>query len=326
MSAGCPRDRKPPERSPVRSSPPGDALRRRRARTAWLFLLPALAVLLLVAGWPLLRTMWFSLTDARLSTLGSYGWAGLANYLAADNGVWHGLLADPRWWKAVRNTLVFTAASVSLETILGVAVALVLNASFRGRGWVRAAVMVPWAIPTIVSAEMWGWILHDQFGLLNDLLQRLGLIAEPLAWTADPGLALLSVVIVDVWKTTPFMALLVLAALQTLPKACYEAARVDGIPPVWVFFRITLPLISPALLVAVVFRTLDALRIFDLIYVLTPNSDETMSMSVYARQQLVDFQAIGYGSAASTMVFAIVATCTAAWLWIGRSSLAESPR
>jgi trehalose/maltose transport system permease protein len=139
----------------------------------------------------------------------------------------------------------------------------------------------------------------------------LGLIAEPLAWTADPTLALASVILVDVWKTTPFMALLLLAALQMLPQDCYEAAKVDGVGPVRAFFHITLPLIAPALLVAVVFRALDALRIFDLIYVLTPNSAATMSMSVYARQQLVDFQSVGVGSAAATMLFFVVAACTA---------------
>jgi trehalose/maltose transport system permease protein len=188
---------------------------------------------------------------------------------------------------------------------------------------VRAAVLIPWAIPTIVSAKMWGWMLHDQFGLVNDLLLHAGLIAEPLAWTAEPVLAMASVILVDVWKTTPFMALLILAALQMLPRDCYEAARVDGIPPVSVFVHVTLPLIAPALIVAVTFRALDALRIFDLVYVLTPNSQDTMSMSVYARQQLVDFQSVGYGSAASTLLFMTVALLTIAWLGFGRRHLAE---
>lgn len=320
-------DLTPPGRgSTDRSDETASPLGRQRNRTAWLFLAPMLAVLLMVAGWPLLRTVWFSFTDAHLSGMGLYSWIGFENYLGYRNGQWSGVLADPLWWKAVRNTLLFTVVSVGLETVLGVIVALVLNTPFAGRAWVRAVVMIPWAIPTIVSAKMWGWLLHDQFGLINDLLQRIGLIGEPLAWTADPALALLSVIVVDVWKTTPFMALLVLAALQTLPKECYEAARVDGIPPVWVFLKITLPLISPALLVAVIFRALDALRIFDLIYVLTPNSEDTMSMSIYARQQLIDFQAVGHGSAASTMLFAVVALCTAVYLWLGRASLAESPR
>lgn len=298
-------------------------LQRGRQRTAWQFLAPALAVLLIVAAWPLCRTIWFGFTDARLSDLGGASWIGFGNYLDFRDGAWRGLLADPLWWRAVRNTLVFTVVSVGLETVLGLVVALVLNRDFPGRGWVRAAVLIPWAIPTIVSAKMWGWILHDQFGLMNDLLLRAGLIAEPLAWTADPSLALASVILVDVWKTTPFMALLILAALQMLPKDCYEAARVDGIPPVSVFRHVTLPLIAPALVVAVTFRALDALRIFDLVYVLTPNSQDTMSMSVYARQQLVDFQSVGYGSAASTLLFVTVATLTLAWLRYSRRHLED---
>jgi trehalose/maltose transport system permease protein len=296
-------------------------LERGRRRTAWLFVAPALLVLVLVAAWPLLRTIWFGFTDARLSDLGGASWIGLRNYLELRDGQWSGLLADPLWWTAVRNTLVFAATSVTLETLLGLVVALVLHRSFPGRGWVRAAVLIPWAVPTIVSAQIWGWILHDQFGLLNDLLLRAGFLAEPLAWTADPALAMASVVLVDVWKTTPFMALLILAALQMLPRDCYEAARVDGVPPLSVFRHITLPLIAPALLVAVTFRALDALRIFDLIYVLTPNSQQTLSMSVFARQQLVDFQSVGYGSAASTLLFATVALLTIAWLGYGRRHL-----
>jgi trehalose/maltose transport system permease protein len=165
-------------------------------------------------------------------------------------------------------------------------------------------------------------MLHDQFGILNEILMTLGILSQPVAWTADPDLAMAAVVMVDVWKTTPFMALLLLAALQMLPTDCYEAARVDGIHPVRVFFKVTLPLIKPALMVAVIFRALDALRIFDLIYVLTPNSVDTMSMSIYARQQLVDFQEVGYGSAASTLLFLIIALCIIAYILIGRVKLA----
>jgi trehalose/maltose transport system permease protein len=293
-------------------------LTRSRVRSAWLFLVPMLIVLFLVAGWPLLRTIWFSLTDANLSDLGGAEFIGFENYLSYYEGEWFGVLADAEWWNAVWNTLKFAVVSVTLETILGMVIALVLHASFKGRGLVRTAMLIPWAIPTIVSAKMWGWMMHDQFGMLNDLFMSLGLISTPLAWTASPDLAMVSVIIVDVWKTTPFMALLILAALQMLPSDCYEAARVDGIHPVRLFFKVTLPLIKPALMVAVIFRLLDALRIFDLIYVLTSNSKDTMSMSVYARQQLVDFQEVGYGSAASTLLFFMVALCTVLYITLGR--------
>jgi trehalose/maltose transport system permease protein len=230
-------------------------------------------------------------------------------------------LADPEWWNAVANTLRFALISVTIETVLGVVFALVLNQPFPGRAWVRAAVLVPWAVPTIVSARIWGWLLNDQFGVVNHVLQQMGVLHQPLAWTADPHLSMLSVVLVDVWKTTPFMTLLVLAALQMLPRDCYEAARVDGVSATRVFFRVTLPLIRPALMVAVVFRLLDALRVFDVIYVLTSNGRSTMSMSIYARQQLVDYQDLGYGSAAATMLFMLIALCVAVYVTIGRVKL-----
>jgi trehalose/maltose transport system permease protein len=206
---------------------------------------------------------------------------------------------------------------VVIETILGMAIALTLNAHFGGRGLLRAAVLIPWAIPTVVSAQMWGWMFHDVFGVINEVLMVLHLISEPIAWTASPETALTAVIIVDVWKTTPFMALLLLAGLQMLPQECYESARVDGIHPVKVFFKVTLPLLKPALMVAIIFRVLDALRIFDLIYVMSGNNKDTMSMSVYARQQLVDFQDVGYGSAAATLLFLIIALFTVVYLTLG---------
>lgn len=300
------------------TKPQRSQLTRTRVRAAWMFLTPMLIVLAAVAGWPLLRTIWFSFTDANLSDMGSAQFIGFSNYLEYYEGEWFGVLADPDWWRSVYNTLYFSVISVTLEVIFGLVVALVLNASFKGRSLVRAAVLIPWAIPTIVSARMWGWMMNDQYGILNDMLLRIGLISEPLAWTANPDLVMISVVMVDVWKTTPFMALLVLAALQMLPGDCYEASRVDGIHPVKVFFKVTLPLIRPALMVAVIFRLLDALRIFDLIYVLTSNSKDTITMSIYARQQLVDFQDVGYGSAASTLLFFMVALCTVLYITFGK--------
>jgi trehalose/maltose transport system permease protein len=278
------------------------ALTRQRVRAAYIFLLPMLVVLALVAGWPLLRTFYFSLTDANLAKLGEHHFVGLDNFVY--------LVQDPVWWQSVQNTVVFAVSSVTLEVILGLGIALILDAHMPGRGLLRAAVLIPWAIPTIVSAKMWGWMYNDLYGVIDDVLLAAGVIGKPLAWTADPGLAMGAVVAVDVWKTTPFVALLALAALQLLPGEVYEAAKVDGIHPVRVFFKITLPLIAPGLMVAIIFRLLDALRIFDLIYVLTSNGRDTMSMSVYARQQLVDFQDVGYGSAASTLLFLIVALTT----------------
>jgi len=293
----------------------------RRKRDAWWFLAPMLIVLALVAAWPLLRTIWLSFTDANLMRLDQSRWIGAKNFLTREDGHWYGVLADPQWWRSVKNTLAFTVVTVSIETLLGLVIALVLHREFRGRGFVRAAVLVPWAIPTIVSAKMWSWMLNDQFGIVNHMLMSLGLIDHPLAWTADPSLLMTSVVIVDVWKTTPFMALMILAALQMLPKECYEAAQVDGVHPLKVFWRVTMPLIRPALMVAVIFRAIDALRAFDVIYVLTGSSERSMTMSIYARQQLVDFQEVGYGSAASTLLFFLIALVTILYVSLGRVRL-----
>jgi trehalose/maltose transport system permease protein len=286
------------------------SIAQKQAWTAWAFLAPMLVVLALVAGWPLLRTILLGFTDAGLGDFAEAQFVGLANY--------RGLASDPAWWRAVWNTLGFTLISVSIETILGLIIALTLNAHLKGRDLVRAAMLIPWAIPTVVSARMWGWMLNDLYGVVNAVLLGIGLIDQPWAWLADPVLSIASVIAVDVWKGTPFMALLTLAALQVLPREIYEAARVDGVGPLKVFSRVTLPLIWPALMVAILFRSLDALRVFDVIYVLTGDNPATASMSVYARQQLIDFQQGGMGSAAATFLFLIVAVFATVVVTAGR--------
>ncbi|WP_062016264.1 carbohydrate ABC transporter permease [Aureimonas sp. AU4] len=319
----------PPTQSALEAEAPAcvrSALNRQRRRAAWLFLLPMLLVLLLVAAWPLAQTIRFSLTDAKLGDLAGAEFVGLRNYYewvdyGDGEGEAFGLLVDPVWWQAVWNTVRYTLISVSIETVLGLVFALVLNAEFRGRALVRAAVLIPWAIPTIVSAKMWAWMMNDQFGILNDMLLRVGLISAPIAWTASPDTAMIAVIIVDVWKTTPFMALLILAGLQMVPGDVYEAARIDGVNPVKVFFRVTLPLIRPAILVAVIFRALDALRVFDLIYVLTPNNADTKTMSVYAQENLFQFDNFAQGSAASTMLFLVIAMITLLYIRTARLNL-----
>ena len=233
------------------------------------------------------------------------------------------MLGDPGWWRAVGNTLFFSAVSVAIETVLGMVFALVMDAHLPGRGLVRAAVLVPWAIPTVVSAQIWNWMFNDIYGVLDKLLLGVGLIRHPIAWTADPHFAMAAIILVDVWKTTPFMALLSLAALQLVPQELREAAAIDGLGPVRTFFKVTLPLIRPALLVAVIFRLLDGLRIFDAIYVLTGNNESTMSMSVYARRGLMDFQDAGGGSAAATLLFLTVAVLIAVYLMLARGTLSQ---
>ena len=305
----------------VRPSP----LARRRVRTAWLFLAPMLFVLGVVAGWPFLRTVYYSFTDASLADLDARQWVGFDNYfsvltLPSGRLLYDGLLVDPVWWRAVWNTVRFAVISVACETVLGMIVALSLNADFPGRGIVRAAILIPWAIPTIVSAKMWQWMLNDQFGIINVVLLNLGLIDSKIAWTASADTAMVAVLIVDIWKTTPFMALLILAALQMLPREILEVAELDGANPWQIFWRVTLPLIRPAVMVAVIFRALDALRIFDLIYVLTPNNVQTKSMSIFARENLFEFDKFAYGSAASTLLFLIIGLLTIAYIRLGRLS------
>jgi trehalose/maltose transport system permease protein len=318
-------------RPPQARAAAGSDLSAQRTRSAWIFLAPTLLVLAMVAGWPLIRTIYFSLTNATLNNLAGAEFIGFSNYLTwitlqSGRTVWRGLLVDPAWWGAVWNTLRFTLISVSIETVLGLVVALVLNAHFRGRGIVRAAILIPWAIPTIVSAKMWAWMLNDQFGILNDIFLSLGLISEKIAWTANPDTAMIAVLIVDVWKTTPFMALLILAGLQMVPQDIYEATKIDGVHPIKVFWRITLPLVRPALMVAVIFRMLDAMRIFDLIYVLTPNNSQTKTMSVMARENLFEFDKFAYGAAASTMLFLIIASITVIYIVFGRVNLSGGDR
>jgi trehalose/maltose transport system permease protein len=304
------------------------SLQQQRARAAFWFLAPMLVMLAFVAAWPLFRSIMLSFTDASADNIfnGDWNWVGFQNYIEArtrDNGEvrWRGVLVDPDWWNAVWNTVRFSFVSVTLETMLGLLVALVLNAEFKGRAFVRAAILVPWAIPTIVSAKMWGWMLNDQYGIINSILLNIGLIDSPIAWTARPDTAMIAVLIVDVWKTTPFMALLMLAGLQMVPRDMYEAARLDGIHPVKVFWRVTLPLLRPAIMVAVIFRLLDALRIFDLIYVLTPRSEGTVTMSVMSFQNIREFGDYAEGSAQSSILFAIIAVFVALYIWLGKVDL-----
>ncbi|MEY3777814.1 MAG: Trehalose transport system permease protein SugA [Pseudomonadota bacterium] len=287
-------------------------------------------LMLVVAVWPLARSIWFSFTDININDISAAEFVGWENYFGEyglffnpneEGGFWAG-----DWGVSIRNTFSFAVVSVILETLTGLGVALLLNQEFKGRAWVRTAVLVPWAIPTIVSAKMWGWMLNDQFGVINNYLLALGLISQKIAWTAEPAYALWTVVLVDVWKTTPFMALLILAALQTVPKDCYEAARVDGVHPLRVFWKITLPLIRQPLLVAVVFRLLDSLRVFDLIYVLTANGSTTISMSGFVRREMVEYGNMGYGSAASTSLFLIILLTAILFLKLARVKLSEDAK
>src|SRR5437773_2178913 len=273
-------------------------LQRRQTRLAWLLLLPALAVVAFVALYPLGKTIYQSFTDQEFLSVEPTKWVGLANY----KDLWH----DTDFRHSVWVTIKFTLITVGFELVLGMIIALVVNSSFKGRGAMRAVMLVPWAIPTVVAAQMWRWMLDDTFGVVNDAGVRLHILSHSHAWISDPSTSLASVCAVDIWKTTPFVALLLLAGLQVIPRDLYEAADVDGASQLQQFWKITLPLLRPAILVTLIFRTLDALRVFDVFYVFYGNRPDTQTMAIYAQSTIVSDGHVGYGSAISVAIFLII--------------------
>jgi len=281
---------------------------RRQTRLAWLLLLPSLLVVALVAIVPLLQTVYQSFTNARLASARPVSVVGLTNY--GD------LLHDGQFAASILVTFEFTLMTVVFEFILGLVIALVVNSNFKGRGPMRAAMLVPWAIPTVVSAQMWKWMYNDTYGVVNDLLQRVHLISHNVAWVADPSTSIAAIAAVDIWKTTPFVALLLLAGLQIIPTDMYEAARVDGANALQQFFRLTLPLLQPAIVVTLIFRTLDALRVFDVFYVMFGNRQDTQTMAIYAQQNIVAFSELGFGGAISVAIFLIIGVFVVSYVTI----------
>lgn len=230
-----------------------------------------------------------------------------SNFIGASNYVKY--LKDARMWRSLWNTTVFTVISVMLELILGLLIALLINRTFKGRGIIRASVLIPWAIPTAVAAMMWGFLYDGQTGIVAHYLDVLNIIPRPSWLLSTSSGGMFSIILADVWKTTPYMALLLLAGLQTIPDTLYQAANVDGANKWDQFWKITLPLLKSSILVALLFRTLDAFRVFDLIYVLTGGgpANATESISVYAYKTLFAQQNFGEGSALSVIVFICVA-------------------
>ncbi len=260
---------------------------------AWVFTAPALLLLATVIALPLL-----SVLPTGIAELGR-------------------LRHDPYIARIAWNTLAFAGVTVVCEVALGVAFAMILHHTLRLRGFVRAAALLPWALPTAVMAMAWRWIFNDSFGVANDLPMRLGLLKEPVAWLARPGTAFISVVIADVWKTTPFVTLLVLAGLQSIPRDLYEALEIDGAGTVRRFSLITLPLLRPVLALAVIFRIIQAMGIFDLVWVMTGGgpANSTKTIALYIYDQYFRFQEWGYGAAltivAGISMFAIAAAAGA---------------
>ncbi|MDR3376640.1 MAG: sugar ABC transporter permease [Ancalomicrobiaceae bacterium] len=262
-----------------------------------LFLAPAGLALLAVSVFPVFDGLWLSMHNTLLSAQRS-DFIGLGNY-------WQ-LVGDDQFWSAWQHTLVFTAVSTIAETLIGLAMALVLHETFSGRGMVRAAMLIPWAIPTVVTSKMFGWLFDGQHGIVNWLLVQTHILSGPANWYGSTDTAFWTIVIADVWKTAPFMALLLLAGLQTVPGALIEASRMDGAGALQTFFYIRLPLLLPTLMIAGMFRALDAFRIFDLVYVLTGGgpADSTEVLSTLTYKTLFSALDFGYGSALSVAMFA----------------------
>lgn len=289
----------------------GRALRGER-RLAITMISPTLIVMALVAGFPIIYAVWLSLHQYSLQTPGLSRWAepfGLGNYIEA--------FTSDDFWSALRTTLVFTLISVVLELIIGMLMALIMNSFARGKAFLRAVVLVPWSVLTVVTAVMWRSIFDPSLGFVNTVLGFFGLPSDTV-WLGSSPQALIVMIIADVWKTAPFMALLLLAGLQSIPKDTYEAASTDGANAWQTYWRITLPLLRPAILVALIFRTLDALRIFDLPFVLTKGAFDTNTLSLLSYQELQQNGVIGLGSALAVITFVVVMAVSIVYLRLMR--------
>lgn len=282
-----------------------DILRQRERHTGWILTIPALLLLLLVFAYPILRAFWQSVFTINLGNQLHPAFSGFYNY---------GRMAqDGRFWQSLWNSTMFTFTSVAIELVLGMAIALVLHQSFRGRGVVRTIAILPWALPTALIALAWTWIFNDQFGVVNDILMRLGIINSGINWLGDPTLAMISVIVADVWKTTPFISILLLAGLQSISNDLYEAQAIDGATPWQSFWRITIPLLMPQIVIALLFRLAQSFGIFDLIAVMTGGgpggATEMVSLYIYATvMRYLDF---GYGAALVVVTFMLLVLAVA---------------
>jgi multiple sugar transport system permease protein len=269
-------------------------------RFGYLLLFPALFLFGVVIFYPVVRNVYLSFHEKSITTGMQAHFVGARHYLKIITG-------DLRFREALGNTIYFTAVSVAIEFMLGLAFALVLNLSFRWRNFARASVILPWALPTAVMAMAWRWIYHDIYGVANDILLRLGVIKEAVAWLGKVPLAMHAAIFSDVWKTTSFMALMLLAGLQSIPQELYSAASIDG-AGAWAKFRyVTLPLLRPVITMALLFRSLQAFAVFDLIWVLTQGGPggSTETLSVYLYSYTFRYLNLGYGSALSVMIFGL---------------------
>ena len=260
-------------------------------RLGWMLCAPAVVAMLAVTAYPIIYAVVLSLQEFDLRFPEDKGFAGLGNYAT--------VLSSGLWWTDVFNTVFLTVISVSIELVLGMVIALVMHRAIFGRGVIRTSVLIPYGIITVVAAFSWQYAFDPTTGFVNNL----PLIADDMAWFGDRFSSFAVIIMAEVWKTTPFMALLLLAGLTTIDDGLYEAARVDGASARQRFFKITLPLMKPAILVALLFRTLDAFRVFDTIFVMTGGAQDTESVSILGYNQLIERLNLGLGSAVSVLIF-----------------------
>lgn len=269
----------------------------RETALGWALVAPALAAMGGLALWPALHAVWLSMHSLWRQFPDAGSFIGFDNYITA--------ISSWELWSAAGNTILFMAASVPLELGFGIGIAMAMHHAGHGRAIVRASALVPWALPTSVAALMWGWVVHDRYGILNRFLLAAGVVDQPVVWLGGIETARAVIVMADVWKTAPFVAVIALSGLQTIDPSVYEAAAIDGAGAWRRFTAITIPCLLPAILVALLFRTLDAFRIFDLVYILTRGGPGggTETLSVLTYQTLFRDLDFGLGSALAVIMF-----------------------
>ena len=275
-------------------------LEQRRQLVGYTFVTPTLLIIALILVYPVLQSIVLSVGDNGFGGMDEYKFVGLRHYVD--------LLENERFWNSLKVTFVFTLISIPLELVLGIFLAVLMNESFRGKGVARLAVLFPWALPTALNALIWRWMYNADYGLFNDLGLKSGIIEQPINWFGDETLAMASMVIVSVWKTSSFMALIILAGLQSIPKELYEAGRMDGMSRWREFREITLPLVKGSLMVALIIRSMDALRTFELPFNLTDGGpvSSTETLSLYAYKTIFEFIEFNSGSAIVIVQFLVI--------------------
>ena len=278
---------------------------------AWLLLTPAIVFILLIVAYPVASLIYNSFFDIRLSRGVPIRFIGLENYVAA----WH----DAMFWRAVKNTVIITAVTVPGALVVGLGLAMLANMPFKRRGLIRLSLLLPWALPLAFVGLIFAWFFHSEYGIVNDIIRRISMVFpslgwEPQIWLNSPALTMMAICIATIWKTSSFMALILLAGLQTIPASLYEAAEVDGASRWTQFVEITLPLLVPSMLIALIFRTLTAIQSFDIPFSMPGPGEEAQTLAMYIQLNSVDYLDLGYSSALAVFMFMLSMATTFIYL------------